>query len=124
MQHIMSAIIELETSLFAPETRASPDKLNKLIANNFTEIGASGIKFDKKHVLKRLPSEDAPKITAIDFELRILAPKCVQLLYRAVMVKAGESEPNFSLRSSIWELNNNYWQMSYHQGTQCEPFEM
>ena len=117
MQDIESIIIKLETSLFCPEVRTSATKLDRLLASNFTEVGASGIRFDKKHVLERLPSEIPPKIIATDFELRKIAPNCVQLLYRAEMVKGGDSKPNYSLRCSIWELKNNRWQMSYHQGT-------
>lgn len=124
MQDIKSTIIELETSLFSSEVRTSAAQLDKLIAPNFTEVGASGIRFDKKHVLERLPLEAPPKITATDFELREIAPNCVLLLYRAVMAKAEESTPSYSHRCSLWELHNNCWQMSYHQGTNCAAFEL
>ena len=124
MQDIELTITKLEVSLFSPEVRSSAVLLDKLIAPNFTEVSASGFRFDKKHVLERLPSETPPKITATDFELRKIAPNCVQLLYRAVMVKGGDTKPTYSLRCSIWELNNNCWQMSYHQGTECAAFKV
>lgn len=123
MQDIESIIIKLETSLFSPEVRCSAANLDKLLALNFTEIGASGTRFDKQHVLERLPSEIPPKIIATDFELRKLAPNCVQLLYRAEMLRGGDSKPTYSLRCSIWELKNNHWQMSYHQGTMDAAYQ-
>ncbi len=119
---IKLTLIALETALFTPDVRTSAAELDKLIADDFIEIGASGIQFDKCHVLERLPLETPPRIHAQDFELRWLAPNCAQLLYRAVMVRSEEKAPKFSLRSSIWVLNDDQWQMNYHQGTGCEAF--
>jgi len=124
MGNLKQKLIQLEEYLFNPKVRASYRELNNLIADDFTEIGASGIRFDKKQALERLPHEHAPRIKAGDFELRILSPTCAQLLYKAIMIKHEETTPIYSLRSSIWSLNNGQWQMSFHQGTPCETFEL
>jgi hypothetical protein len=116
---LTSKIIQLEQRLFQPDVRASYVELDKLIADEFIEIAASGAQFGKKEALSRLPSEFAPKINAHDFELRLLAPNCVQLLYKATMIKQGETKVISSLRCSIWSEINGQWQMVYHQGTLC-----
>ncbi|PNQ54489.1 nuclear transport factor 2 family protein [Vibrio sagamiensis] len=123
MENLKLKLINLEKHLFKAETRASYGELDKLISDDFTEIAGVGVRFGKTEVLSRQPSEPAPAIEASNFELRPLSPNCAQLLYQAMMLKSGETTPIFSLRSSIWSLNNGRWQMSYHQGTLCEPFE-
>ncbi|WP_259579896.1 nuclear transport factor 2 family protein [Shewanella baltica] len=83
MENLKAKLIDL----FKAETRASYCELDELIADEFTEIGGSGVRFGKKEALERLPSESPPKISASEYELRHLAPNCAQLLYKAVMVK-------------------------------------
>ena len=124
MNNLKITIVKLETSLFSANTRTSFDRLNKLIADDFIEVGASGIRFDKQHVLERLPTETPPEIEAGDFELRVLAENCVQLLYRSVMKKSDGLFPIYSHRCSIWQCNKGQWQMTFHQGTKCDAFEL
>ena len=71
MNNLKITIVKLETSLFSANTRTSFDRLNKLIADDFIEVGASGVRFDKQHVVERLPTETPPEIEAGDFELRV-----------------------------------------------------
>ncbi|GGW73651.1 nuclear transport factor 2 family protein [Alishewanella tabrizica] len=123
MENLKATLIELEEHLFKAEIRASHGELDELIADEFIEIAGSGVRFGKKEVLERLPSELPPKISAFEYELRCLAPNCAQLLYKAVMVKGGDTTAIYSLRCSIWSLINGRWQMIFHQGTLCKPFE-
>jgi len=111
VENLKAKLIELEEHLFKAETRASYCELDELIADG------------KKEALERLPSESPPKISASEYELRHLAPNCAQLLYKAVMVKGGETTAIYSLRCSIWSLINGRWQMIFHQGTLCKAFE-
>jgi len=123
VENLKTKLIELEEHLFKAATRASYGELDGLIADDFTEIAGSGVRFGKKEALERLPAELPPQITASDYELRHLAPNCAQLLYKAVMVKSGETTASYSLRCSIWSLNHGRWQMVFHQGTLCKAFE-
>ncbi len=124
MANLKVIIIKLEKSLFSASTRTSFDKLDSLICDDFIEVGASGIRFDKAHVLSRLPTEAPPAIKATGFELIVLGPNSVQLLYRSVMNKADGSKPIYSHRCSIWQQTKGQWQMRYHQGTKCQPFSL
>ncbi len=123
MENLKAQLIELEEHLFKAQTRASSSELAELIADEFVEIGAAGVRFGKKEVLARLPAELPPQIMASDYELRPLAPNCAQLLYKAVMVKGGETTAIDSFRCSIWSLLNGRWQMVYHQGTLCNALK-
>lgn len=122
MQELGNLIITLEEYLFRSSTRASAAELQKLIADDFIEVGAAGNRFGKSEVLSRLPSEDAPEITADNYEVRRLSDECVQLLYQATLKKRGDTDPSYSRRCSIWVMNSGSWQMCYHQGTPCQPF--
>lgn len=114
-------LIALELQLHQPETRRSQTQLNLLLANGFEEIAASGVRFNKAHVLQRLPEEQAPSVEAFDFEVRLLSADLAQVLYKAKLRKAGEMQSKLSLRSSLWQLNSLGWQMVFHQGTAVLP---
>ncbi len=128
MKNLKTLLITLETDLFKHTVRASYQTLDKLLADDFIEIASSGITFGKQEALDRLPSETAPKIYAINFEIRQISSTCAQLLYQSVLIR-GSNDPIYSKRCSIWTLNelspnNKQWQMSFHQGTLCEAFKI
>lgn len=114
-------LIALEVQLHQAETRRNKHLLNQLLANGFEEIAASGVHFDKAHVLQRLPEEQAPSVEAFDFEVRLLSKDLAQVMYKARLRKAGEMQSKLSLRSSLWQLNSLGWQMVFHQGTAVLP---
>lgn len=123
VEDLESILIELEERLFQPNVRSSLTELTELISDDFTEINASGFRFGKSDVLKRLPTEIAPEITARDYELRLLGLDCAQLLYKAEVLRVGQEAPAYSQRCSIWRRSDSgQWQMLYHQGTTCVPF--
>jgi hypothetical protein len=119
VEALKALLIDLEECLFSPKVRGSYAELDKLLGDDFIEITAAGSQFGKQDALARLPLELPPHIQAQDFQLRLLATDCAQLLYRATMIKAGETQARVSLRCSIWQLRNQQWQMVYHQGTNC-----
>ncbi|OGO74643.1 MAG: hypothetical protein A2203_01885 [Chromatiales bacterium RIFOXYA1_FULL_46_5] len=114
-------LIALELQLHQAETRRNKALLNLLVANGFEEIASSGVRFNKAHVLQRLPEEQAPSVDAFDFEVRLLSKDLAQVLYKAKLRKAGEMQSKLSLRSSLWQLNSLGWQMVFHQGTAVLP---
>lgn len=121
--NLQDEIIALELELLKPEVRRSPSELNRLISDDFLEFGGSGKSFGKQEVLKRLPQESPPEFSSRDFQLRPLSDNIVQLIYKATMLKAGAAQISYSLRSSLWQHNGDHWQMLFHQGTLCPPFD-
>ncbi|WP_017187718.1 DUF4440 domain-containing protein, partial [Alkalibacillus haloalkaliphilus] len=87
--------------------------LDELIADDFEEFSSTGVIYDKESILKRLPSEDDPGITLSNFQIKHLSPTCALTTFKVFI----ESKQKFSLRSSIWKLNDGKWQMTFHQGT-------
>ncbi|MGY8625498.1 nuclear transport factor 2 family protein [Chromobacterium violaceum] len=114
-------LIEHEAALLTADTRRDMAALDRLIADDFLEFGASGTAFGKDEVLKSLPTEDSPVIQAQDFQARQLGEDVVQITFKSVRDPAS-SAPRYTLRSSIWRRRDNAWQMVFHQGTVTEPF--
>jgi hypothetical protein len=116
-------LIEHEAALLTADTRRDVAALDRLIADDFLEFGASGAAFGKDEVLKRLPTEDSPVIQAQDFQARQLGEDVAQITFQSVRDPAP-SAPRYTLRSSIWRCRDGRWQMVFHQGTVTEPFAM
>jgi hypothetical protein len=104
-------LCQLEKQLLQPEIRTSPEKLSKLLADEFFEFGSSGNVWYKKDI----GSEGLSvwKMTLYDFEVHILAPDVALTTYRVI----DETRKMHTLRSSIWKFKDGRWQMFFHQGT-------
>lgn len=112
-QKLKEHLYSLETTLLKEEVRKSADLLNELLADDFIEYSSTGAIFDKDNVLNRLPSEENPGITLSNFELKYLSPTSALTTFKIFV----RSKAKYSLRSSVWKLNDKKWQMTFHQGT-------
>ena len=119
---VKQQIMELEQLLVQPATRLSAELLNRYLADDFYEIGATGRCFGKADVLERLPTETPPVITQQDFTCKVLSDGLAQLTYRATIQRPEDNNPRYSVRSSLYRFNGENWQMIFHQGTACNPF--
>ncbi len=109
---------QLEERLLQADVRSSAAVVGDLLADSFVEFGCSGRVFDKQQIIDALRAE-APtsQRSVLDFRTTVLAPGVVLATYRLTR-SAGEGEaPTHSLRSSIWTLAGERWQMVFHQGT-------
>lgn len=109
-------LYSLETTLLKEEVRKSSDLLNELLVDDFIEYSSTGAIYDKENVLNRLPSEDDPGISLSNFELKYLSPTSALTTFK-IFVRSKEK---YSLRSSVWKLNDKKWQMTFHQGTNTD----
>ncbi|QHE51489.1 DUF4440 domain-containing protein [Pontibacillus sp. HMF3514] len=117
LEQVKEEIYALETKLLKPETRASRDELDQLLADDFFEFGSSGHSFDKENVLNRLPkAKQAEGFSLTNFDARLLASDVVLTTFKTYKA----SKDQYALRSSIWKKNNGRWQMTFHQGTLIE----
>lgn len=119
---LKQSIIELELALLNPEVRHSISTLDRLIHDEFIEIGATGLGFGKPEILRRLPEENTPRFTVVDIQYRQLSENIVQLTYRASFKPINALDKRYSLRTSLWKYGGDRWQIIYHQGTPCEAF--
>ena len=121
MNDLHSLIYQLETSLLQPETRASQEALDRLLADDFIEFGKSGKVYRKEDAIETVPKNATSyqgTYTLSDFEVRVLSPDCVLATYRSDMTYA-DGERVQALRSSIWKKEGNQWRMMFHQGTRA-----
>jgi hypothetical protein len=104
----------LEEQLLQADVRASAERLDALLADDFIEFGSSGRVFDKKRIVKLLPEETPINLSLNSFKSRMLSETIALVTYRAT---SGSKPAVYTLRSSIWRLSNGQWQIVFHQGT-------
>ena len=112
---LSETIRELEERLLQPEVRRSAEHVDALLADVFVEIGSSGRLYDKAQIMAVLQVEVGVRYSLADFEVRELTPGVVLATYRTRCTAQGEVKQ--ALRSSIWMLVKEHWQMVFHQGT-------
>lgn len=105
----------MEQKLLQPDIRKSVEDLTLMIADAFIELGSSGRTYDKQQMIDVLPTLPIIKMTIMDFEAKLLAKEVVLTIYR--LAKHGNETIEYSLRSSIWLLRDDKWQIVFHQGT-------
>lgn len=121
----MELLRKLEESLLQNEVRCNRDKLDKLIHDDFVEIGYSGKTHTKSNVLDDLPTEQFSDIElwSQDYKFKNLSSDTVLLTYKQCRIDQGGKMSRHAKRSSIWFNNNGNWQLLFHQGTPTKPFE-
>ncbi|MEV5642616.1 DUF4440 domain-containing protein [Streptomyces flaveolus] len=108
------AAVEGELRLLDPEVRASPARVLELLDPEFTEIGASGRRWDAESILTVTSGGSvSPESPAEVSEMSgvVLAPGVVHLTYFA------DHQGRRVWRSSLWRLTESGWRMYFHQGT-------
>jgi hypothetical protein len=110
--NLKNHIRELEEKLLTQEVRSSKSELQKLLADDFFEIGSSGkILYKDEEIAEN--GIGIVKMKLSDFALHPLSDELVLATYRIF----NELTSQQSLRSSIWKRNDGMWQMVFHQGT-------
>ncbi|MCF6470586.1 nuclear transport factor 2 family protein [Nonomuraea sp. MG754425] len=110
----MRAAIDGELRLLDPEVRASPALVRELLDPEFTEIGASGRRWDAESILTVTSagsvSPESP-VKVSEMSGVVLAPGIVHLTYFA------DNQGRRAWRSSLWRLTETGWRVCFHQGT-------
>ncbi|MFF0791671.1 DUF4440 domain-containing protein [Streptomyces spiralis] len=108
------AAVDGEMALLDPEVRASPARVLELLDPEFTEIGASGRRWDVESILTVMSggsvSPESP-VEVSEMSGVVLAPGIVHLTYFA------DNQGRRAWRSSLWRLTETGWRMYFHQGT-------
>jgi hypothetical protein len=109
---------QLEERLLQPDVRRSSAAVGDLLADEFMEFGSSGRIFNKQQIIDALRGEATPsQRLVLDFRTSVLAPGVVLATYRLTRSDSDGEAATHSLRSSIWKLVGQRWQMVFHQGT-------
>ena len=111
---VLEELRRLEPIFHRPEYN-SPAQLEKLLAPEFWEIGASGRRYSRQYVLRTLAAHAANPVAAEwqtgDFYCRALAPGVYLLTYTLLQ---GERRTH---RATLWQRDAAGWKILFHQGT-------
>ncbi|MEU9454224.1 DUF4440 domain-containing protein [Streptomyces sp. NPDC048277] len=113
-QRAVQAAIDAELRLLDPGVRASPALVLELLDPEFTEVGASGRRWDATSILTvtgdgSVSPESPVEVTGMSGT--VLAPGIVHLTYFT------DHRGRRVWRSSLWRLTDTGWRMYFHQGT-------
>lgn len=115
----LQEIQDLEEALHRPDVRRCRETMEMLLAEDFTEIGASGNLYDRAAIIELLakePETDHTGLRAANYALKTICNQAVLLTYETERTTPDGSKRRVA-RSSIWMHNGFRWQMLFHQGT-------
>lgn len=108
----LAGAVAAEQRLLDPSVRRDPDTASRLLADDFTEIGASGRSWSRLEILDALASEpDGAAIVATDWAVRELAEGV------ALVTFVTDRDGRRARRSSVWRWERGGWRAVFHQGT-------
>lgn len=111
MKDLKNHLRELEGAHISLDVRSSAEKLDQILADDFWEIGSSGIIYTKKDCLNL--GVVLSEMTLHHNEIQILTEDTVLSTYK---VKDTTRKRN-TWRSSVWKKTHGRWQLYFHQGT-------
>lgn len=117
MSPLTEKLLELEKKLLDPDLRRTPEKLAPLLADDFMEFGSSGHAYDKQRVLFLLRRQIPARLVIEEFRVFEVSASAALVTYRACSESSHTTAYHYSLRSSLWMLRGDAWQMVFHQGT-------
>lgn len=122
----MNILIEQERALHQFDVRQNRTEIKRLIHPSFREIGQSGKEYDVVAILNMMQSEVSTnsRIHSQHYDCVELVPSVQLLTYQSAVVYEKGHVSDYAKRCSIWTLINDLWQLQYHQGTPCQPFEL
>ncbi len=117
---ILSELIQREPIFHRPEFGTSRADYERMTAEDFWEVGASGRRYSRAYVLDLLKQRaDAAsaeeELEASEFCCRRLAGEVYLLTYTLVQNRTRKTR-----RLTIWERTPLGWQIVFHQGTIVE----
>ena len=105
----------LEEELWLEETRFDIPYMERLLAEDFFEIGRSGRIYRREDTLS-VPRQSIDAVIPLpDFDARLLTEDIAQVTYNSKVTYDGVVEKG--RRSSIWFRTSSGWVLRFHQGT-------
>jgi hypothetical protein len=116
---VLETLRELESQLHLEATRRDTTRMRKLLHPDFEEFGRSGRRFSREEVLTEFASADAqlPRVVSGDFELARFGEQAALITYVSAHLDRSGHAYRHTLRSSLWVMTEEGWQMRFHQGT-------
>jgi hypothetical protein len=116
LREVLEELRAREPIFHRPEFGTTRADFERMTAPDFWEIGASGRRYSRDHVLDVLDKRYAdpqPEIwQTSDFHCRQLGPDVYLLTYTLVQDRTRHTR-----RMTIWERTASGWKILFHQGT-------
>ena len=120
---LLAILRELESRIYKPETRRDRAKLDALAHPDFFEFGYSGKSYSRSDILEFLPLDTSNnKVWTQDWSEQPLGENFALLTYKSAHELPDGTLERHALRSSVWALTPQGWQLLFHQGTPMEAF--
>lgn len=113
----LAILRELEESLWRAGTRYSNAQMDRILAEDFIELGRSGRIYAREEMFFDASAQGRIYATLPlpHFHARYLTDDVVQVIYVSEVVHGGKTEK--ANRSSIWTRAPEGWKLRFHQGT-------
>jgi hypothetical protein len=121
---LLHTLQQLETELHQEVTRRNASRMEALLHPDFEEFGRSGRRYSRAEVLAEFTPAGAllPAVVSQRFALRRLGEQVALLTYVSAHLDASGHACRHTLRSSLWVLTSDGWQIRFHQGTPTDGF--
>lgn len=112
---VLDELRQREPIFHRPEFGSTRADHERMMAEDFWEIGASGQRYSRRYVLDvldhRRGKPEAHALETSEFHCRELAADCYLLTYTL------RQDSRVTRRSTIWRRSPNGWEIVFHQGT-------
>ncbi|WP_158257329.1 DUF4440 domain-containing protein [Kineococcus xinjiangensis] len=107
-------VIGLERALLSSATRRNRQEVDRLLDEDFEEIGASGRLWSRSEMMHALAAEPPGDDRVIpDAEMRA----CVLSADLILLTYVSDPDGRRAHRSSLWRRTATGWRLRHHQGT-------
>lgn len=113
-QKDIDELIQLEESLWLPETRFDLEYMDKILAPDFFEFGRSGKVYQRQDTLNIPKQSINAKIPLKNIKVSKISDNAYHVTYISEVM---ENTVQIGNRSSIWLKTPQGWQLKFHQGT-------
>lgn len=118
---LLHRLRDLELALQRESVRKNMEQIERLLHEDFAEIGRSGRRYDRADIVKLMLSQGAPgTVVSDDFRVVRLSDGTALLTYRSARMADDGSVSLVTHRSSIWQRTADGWKIRFHQGTPAD----
>jgi hypothetical protein len=116
-------LIRRETEIYSTYQRGDLDAIASVLADDFREIGSSGMFYSKADVLEAMKGVQVLEFQLDRFHVLPLSERQAIVMYVCSVrrVMDGQERSDRTLRSSTWVRRKNEWRLVFHQATPLEP---
>lgn len=116
---IKELLIGRETEIYTAYQRSDLDAIAAVLADDFREIGGSGIFYSRSDVLEAMKDIRVIEFQLERFHFLPLGERHAIVIYVSAIRRVihGQERLDRALRSSTWVRRKNEWLLVFHQAT-------